>query len=333
MADVFISYKREELARAVQVASALEQEGYSTFYDVGDGGIQAGETWDKRLERELAQAKCCVVLWSAASTHSDNVRDEARRANERGILVPAFIEGCQPPLGLGTLQAANLKTWRGDRTDPQWRFLIDRGVAVKVGQAAKPMQFGTMLDAEARRESNAKKVMISQESRHAFGSSPEETPKVSKASNGYEKLFMSYVAFKRTLSNAQWCFVAASILYVLVLSNSIYYGVLNVVSFVGVICLIATFFGGSVEMLRATARMRSLAIGFSIVVFCLFVPTMIYLMFAWSLNALSGSNLATNLLLMSLWMAGSLGLVWFVARLILQRSEIVQRLRSISRAG
>jgi hypothetical protein len=140
MADVFISYKREELVRAAQVARALEDEGYSTFYDVGDGGIHAGETWDKRLERELAEAKCCVVLWSARSTQSDNVRDEARRANARGILVPAFIDDCQPPIGLGLLQAANLATWCGDRSDPQWRFLVDRGVAVKVGRGASNVQ-------------------------------------------------------------------------------------------------------------------------------------------------------------------------------------------------
>ncbi|MFZ4120957.1 MAG: toll/interleukin-1 receptor domain-containing protein [Caulobacterales bacterium] len=137
MADVFISYKREELARAAQVARALEDEGYSTFYDVGDGGIHAGETWDKRLERELNSAKCCVVLWSSASTHSDNVRSEARRAKARGVLVPAFIEACEAPIGLDTVQSADLKAWRGSRTDPQWRFLVDRGVAVIVGRAAK----------------------------------------------------------------------------------------------------------------------------------------------------------------------------------------------------
>jgi hypothetical protein len=137
VADVFISYKREELARAAQVARALEDEGYSTFYDVGDGGIHAGETWDKRLERELNSAKCCVVLWSAASTHSDNVRSEARRAKARGVLVPAFIEACEAPIGLDTVQSADLKAWRGSRTDPQWRFLVDRGVAVIVGRTAK----------------------------------------------------------------------------------------------------------------------------------------------------------------------------------------------------
>lgn len=138
MADVFISYKREEIAWAARVGRALSEEGFSAFYDLDDDGIHAGEEWDKRLEKELADAKCCVVLWSSASTQSPNVRSEARRANNRGILVPAKINACQAPLGLDALQEADLRQWRGDRTDAQWRFLVDRGVARKVGRAGRP---------------------------------------------------------------------------------------------------------------------------------------------------------------------------------------------------
>jgi hypothetical protein len=138
MADVFISYKREEIAWAGRVAQALSEEGFSAFYDLDDNGIHAGEEWDKRLEQELAVAKCCVVLWSGASTESPNVRSEARRANSRGILVPARISVCQAPLGLDALQEADLCQWRGDRSDPQWRFLVDRGVARKLGRPGRP---------------------------------------------------------------------------------------------------------------------------------------------------------------------------------------------------
>jgi MFS family permease len=140
MADVFISYKREEIAWAARVGQALSEEGFSAFYDLDEDGIHAGEEWDKRLEKELADAKCCVVLWSSASTQSPNVRSEARRANDRGILVPAKINACQAPLGLDALQDADLRQWRGDRTDPQWRFLVDRGIARKVGRAGRPLK-------------------------------------------------------------------------------------------------------------------------------------------------------------------------------------------------
>lgn len=140
MADVFISYKREEITWAARVAQALSEEGFSAFYDLDDEGIHAGEEWDKRLEQELAAAKCCVVLWSPNSVQSANVRSEARRANTRGILVPAKIRACEAPIGLDALQEADLSQWRGDRADPQWRFLVDRGVARKVGRAGRPPQ-------------------------------------------------------------------------------------------------------------------------------------------------------------------------------------------------
>lgn len=132
MADIFISYKREEIGHAQRFAKAFHEEGFSTFFDLGQHGIHAGETWDKRLETELAQARCCVVLWSPASAASDNVRSEARRAKGRDILVPALIARCVPPIGLDALQSADLIGWGGDRTQPQFRFLVDSGVRKKI---------------------------------------------------------------------------------------------------------------------------------------------------------------------------------------------------------
>lgn len=140
MADIFISYKREELTRAAQVAQALSEEGFSAFYDLHQDGIHAGEQWDRRLEAELHAAGCCIVLWSAASVESDHVRSEARRAHERRVLVPARIGKCTPPIGLDVLQEADLRKWRGDRSDPQWRYLIDRGVARILGRPGRPPQ-------------------------------------------------------------------------------------------------------------------------------------------------------------------------------------------------
>lgn len=137
MAEVFISYKREEIASARLVAQALAEEGYSSFFDAHEEqGIEIGETWDHRLERELAAASAVVVLWSALSVKSDNVRDEARRAAARGCLVPARIGSCEAPLGLGTIQTADLSNWTGDRNDPRWRLLVDRGVARLTGRRA-----------------------------------------------------------------------------------------------------------------------------------------------------------------------------------------------------
>lgn len=135
MADVFISYKRADIGRARTAAQALKAEGYSVFYDAGDDGINVGEAWDQRLERELALARAVIVLWSPGACQSDPVRDEARRAAKRRILCPALIETCEPPLGLAVIETADLRGWNGDQTDPQWRRLIDRGIARKLERA------------------------------------------------------------------------------------------------------------------------------------------------------------------------------------------------------
>ena len=137
MADVFISYKREEISLAQRVARVLSEEGYSSFFDAHDEhGINIGETWDRRLERELMAAAAVVVLWSPRAAKSDNVRDEARRAAKARRLVPARVAECDVPLGLGTLQTADLSRWTGSRSDPEWRMLVDRGVARLVGRPA-----------------------------------------------------------------------------------------------------------------------------------------------------------------------------------------------------
>lgn len=130
MADIFISYKREDLDKARAISNTLTEEGYSVFFDAHDQeGIDVGEHWDQRLENELGEAKSVIVLWSKRSLASRHVRDEARRAESRNKLIPVLLEECEPPLGLGSLQAVNLSGWNGDRADIRWRKLVDSGVS------------------------------------------------------------------------------------------------------------------------------------------------------------------------------------------------------------
>jgi hypothetical protein len=59
MTDVFISYATEDGERARKVAIALQGCGWSVWWD---RNIRAGQTFDLVIERELATAKCVVVL-------------------------------------------------------------------------------------------------------------------------------------------------------------------------------------------------------------------------------------------------------------------------------
>lgn len=122
MADVFLSYAREDSARAQQVAEGLQAEGLAVFWDTE---IPPGTTWADYIEEKLAQCKALIVLWSEHSTKSQWVREEARMGRDKGVLIPVMIDASQPPFGFGEVQAANLANWTGDRQDVNWRRFAD----------------------------------------------------------------------------------------------------------------------------------------------------------------------------------------------------------------
>lgn len=122
MADVFLSYAREDSARAEQVARGLQDAGLDVFWD---NEIPPGTTWADYIEQKLTQCKALIVLWSADSTKSQWVREEARMGRDKGVLIPVMIDSSQPPFGFGEVQAANLSTWTGEADHPQWRRFVD----------------------------------------------------------------------------------------------------------------------------------------------------------------------------------------------------------------
>ena len=63
MSDIFISYARPDRDRARQMAEALEQRGWSVWWD---HEIPPGRNFDDVIEEALGAASCVVVLWSNA---------------------------------------------------------------------------------------------------------------------------------------------------------------------------------------------------------------------------------------------------------------------------
>jgi len=122
MADVFLSYAREDSARAEQIARGLAAAGIDVFWD---NEIPPGQTWADYIEQKLTQCKALIVLWSAHSTTSQWVREEARMGRDKGCLIPVMIDASTPPFGFGEVQAANLASWNGEADHQGWRRFVD----------------------------------------------------------------------------------------------------------------------------------------------------------------------------------------------------------------
>ena len=121
MADIFISYAREDRPRVEPIAKALEEQDWSVWWDPQ---IPPGKTFIGVIKDALDAAKCVVVLWSKQSIDSEWVLEEANFGKRRGILVPAKIDPVEPPLGFGLIQAANLTNWDGDTRHAQFEGLL-----------------------------------------------------------------------------------------------------------------------------------------------------------------------------------------------------------------
>ena len=132
MADIFLSYKKEDRGRIDTLASALKSEGFDVWFDYE---IETGGDWFDQILMQLRQAHCVVGCWSNVSvqdgifTRSTNsnlsyVQTEHREAGAK--LLPILLDADAVPVEFGSLQAEDLTDWVGDTSDARWRRFIDR---------------------------------------------------------------------------------------------------------------------------------------------------------------------------------------------------------------
>ena len=115
MADVFISYARSDRDKIAALSAALEQAGFSVWWD---RHIGAGAAFAEAIEAELESSKAVIVAWSKAALTSNWVKDEASEARDHGKLVPVSIDGTVAPLGFRQFHAIDLSDWTGDPAAP-----------------------------------------------------------------------------------------------------------------------------------------------------------------------------------------------------------------------
>ena len=147
MADIFLSYAKEDREIARKIGKRLESIGWSVWWD---REIPAGKNWRATLEEALTDMRCMVVLWSRHSIRSDWVKEEAEEGRSQGKLVPIFIESVRPPVGFRAIQAADLIDWDGSKNFPGFIQLT----SALQSMLGKRVETASMIERRRVRETN-----------------------------------------------------------------------------------------------------------------------------------------------------------------------------------
>lgn len=144
LADIFVSYSRQDKGRVAPVVAALEAVGWTVWWDPE---ITPGEEFDALISRELEAARTVVVCWTPLSVESRWVRGEARDAADRGVLVPVRFDGAKLPIDFRAVHTTDLDGWSGDRESAAFKGLL-KALESKLGA---PHRAGTVADAPDKR--------------------------------------------------------------------------------------------------------------------------------------------------------------------------------------
>src|SRR4051794_973713 len=96
---VFLSYASVDRERALAVADALEADGIRVWID--RRGIAGGGVWIAEIPKAVREAPVLLVLCTAASVVSRNVRQELQLAwDQAKPILPLLLEPVEFPDGV-----------------------------------------------------------------------------------------------------------------------------------------------------------------------------------------------------------------------------------------
>jgi len=145
LADIFVSYARNDKGLVAPLVAALEAEGWSVWWDPE---ITPGEEFDSLISRELEGARSVVVVWTAGSVDSRWVRGEARDAADRGALVPVRFGQAKLPIDFRAVHTTDLDGWGEDRNGAAFRGLF-KALEAKLGTPRKSASAAAAADRKA----------------------------------------------------------------------------------------------------------------------------------------------------------------------------------------
>lgn len=120
-ASIFLSYAREDAAKAKALAARLERAGHSVWWD---RHIHGGSEYSDEIEEALKSSDVVLVAWSEAAVHSGWVRDEAAEGRDSGRLVPVILDDSIPPLGFRQHQSISIAGWSGRGNPPDFKAIL-----------------------------------------------------------------------------------------------------------------------------------------------------------------------------------------------------------------
>lgn len=140
MARIFLSYAREDVDSAKQLAESIGRAGHEVWWD---RHIHGGSRFTTEIDRALKDADVIVVMWTDASVESAWVQDEAAEGRDTERLVPVSLNGCRPPLGFRQFHTIELGAWKGEGDPLQMDELVQAignttGARSTAKAAAKP---------------------------------------------------------------------------------------------------------------------------------------------------------------------------------------------------
>ena len=138
MARIFLSYARDDVDAARQLAGCVSDAGHDVWWD---RHLHGGSRFATEIEQALKDAQAVVVLWSASSISSAWVQDEAAEGRDSGRLVPVSLGSAKPPLGFRQFQTIDLAGWDGTGTPDALADLLE-AISRTCGTEAKPADAG-----------------------------------------------------------------------------------------------------------------------------------------------------------------------------------------------
>ncbi len=130
MADIFLSYASQDVAKAKLLAEALAQHGWEVFWD--RSSLMAGQHFRKIIEQEIDACQCMIVAWSQHAIESNWVLGEAGLAYEQQKLAPILFTEVRPPIEYRVLHTENLAAWNGEQDNAEFKKLL-RALISKIG--------------------------------------------------------------------------------------------------------------------------------------------------------------------------------------------------------